>query len=275
MKKSYSHIGGIFFGLMLTTISITAQAQTRTVSGTITSSGQPLSGVIISQEGSDQFTTTNDKGNYRIEVNQEKPILLFRHPEYAEERITIGSQSVFNIQLEQKVKVIEEVILNAGYYKVKHKERTGSIAKVNAKDIENQPVTNVLSALQGRMAGVSITSSSGNNSGGFDVQIRGRNSLRNVTNSLVNGNEPLYVIDGVPMGGQLATSYTVGMEPMRNINPLNAINPNDIESIEVLKDADATAIYGSRGGNGVILITTKKGSAKEVSGSSAATSSKG
>lgn len=114
------------------------------------------------------------------------------------------------------------------------------------------------------MAGVNITSSSGNNSGGFDVQIRGRNSLRTVTNSLINGNEPLYVIDGIPVGGQLATSYTGGFEPMRDINPLNAMNPNDIESIEVLKDADATAIYGSRGGNGVILITTKKGSTKDI-----------
>ncbi|MCS3869467.1 TonB-linked SusC/RagA family outer membrane protein [Chryseobacterium ginsenosidimutans] len=264
MKNSYYHIGGIFFGLMLTAVSSNTQAQTRTISGTVTSSGKPLSGVNISEEGSDQVTTTSENGTYRLEVTAENPILLFRHPDYAEEKVSATNQTVVNISLEQQVKGIEEVILNAGYYKVKDKERTGSIAKVSAKDIENQPVTNVLSALQGRMAGVNITSTSGNNSGGFDIQIRGRNSLRNVTNSLINGNEPLYVIDGIPVGGQLATGYTVGFEPMRNINPLNAINPNDIESIEVLKDADATAIYGSRGGNGVILVTTKKGSAKEV-----------
>jgi TonB-linked SusC/RagA family outer membrane protein len=264
MKNSYYKIGGIFFGLMLTAVSTNIKAQTRTISGTVTASNKPLSGVTISQEGSNQVTTTSENGTYQLKVTAENPILLFRHPDYAEERITATDQTVVNISLEQKVKGIEEVILNAGYYKVKDKERTGSIAKVSAKDIENQPVTNVLSALQGRMAGVNITSTSGNNSGGFDIQIRGRNSLRNVTNSLINGNEPLYVIDGIPVGGQLATGYTVGFEPMRNINPLNAINPNDIESIEVLKDADATAIYGSRGGNGVILVTTKKGSANEV-----------
>lgn len=264
MKNSYYKIGGIFFGLMLTAVSTNIKAQTRTISGTVTASNKPLSRVIISQEGSDQVTTTSENGTYLLEVTAENPILLFRHPDYAEERITATDQTVVNISLEQKVKGIEEVILNAGYYKVKDKERTGSIAKVSAKDIENQPVTNVLSALQGRMAGVNITSSSGNNSGGFDVQIRGRNSLRTVTNSLTNGNEPLYVIDGVAVGGDLTTTYATGIEPMRNINPLNAINPNDIESIEVLKDADATAIYGSRGGNGVILITTKKGTGKDV-----------
>ena len=141
---------------------------------------------------------TGKNGAYILQVSAENSILLFRHPDYAEEKFTLTNQKVVNISLEQKVKGIEEVILNAGYYKVKDKERTGSIAKVSAKDIENQPVNNVLSALQGRMAGVNITSSSGNNSGGFDVQIRGRNSLRTVTNSLINGNEPLYVIDGIP-----------------------------------------------------------------------------
>lgn len=264
MKNSYYNIGGIFFGLMFTAVSINIKAQVRTISGTVTSSGKPLSGVVISEEGSDQVTMTGNNGTYTLQVSAENSILLFRHPDYAEEKFTLANQTVVNISLEQKVKGIEEVILNAGYYKVKDKERTGSIAKVSAKDIENQPVNNVLSALQGRMAGVNITSSSGNNSGGFDVQIRGRNSLRTVTNSIINGNEPLYVIDGIPVGGQLATSYTGGFEPMRDINQLNAMNPNDIESIEVLKDADATAIYGSRGGNGVILITTKKGSTKDI-----------
>ncbi|MDQ0477465.1 SusC/RagA family TonB-linked outer membrane protein [Chryseobacterium sp. MDT2-18] len=264
MKKSYYPIGGIFFGLILTASSINVQAQTRTISGTVTSSNQPLSGVFISQKGSNQVTTTNEKGTYRLEVTAENPILLFRHPEYSEQQITVSNQSVININLEPKVKGIEEVILNAGYYKVKDKERTGSIAKVSAKDIENQPVTNVLSALQGRMAGVSITQNSGTPGGGFDVQIRGRNSLRNVMNSLTDGNVPLYIIDGVPAAGGLVSTLSAGALPLQQINPLNSINPNDIESIEVLKDADATSIYGSRGGNGVILITTKKGKAVPV-----------
>ncbi|RKF37129.1 SusC/RagA family protein [Sphingobacterium siyangense] len=160
-----------------------------------------------------------------------------------------------------KIQSIEEVILNAGYYNVKDKERTGSISKVTAKEIENQPVTNVLSSIQGRMAGVNIVQNSGVPGGGFDIQIRGQNSLRTGTFTDPSGNVPLYVIDGVPFSEILSQKSQISSTifPTGNINPLNSINPNDIQSFEILKDADATAIYGSRGANGVILITTKKG----------------
>ncbi len=265
MKNSYYKIGGIFFGLMLTAVSANTKAQTRTISGTVTASNKPLSGVSISQDGSDQVTTTSENGTYTLKVSAENPILLFRHPDYAEERISATNQTVVNISLEQKVKGIEEVILNAGYYKVKDKERTGSIAKVSAKDLENQPVTNVLSAAQGRMAGVSITQNSGVPGGGFDIQIRGRNSLRTISNSSIDGSQPLYVVDGVPFGSEMTSLYSQVILPSRSINPLNSINPNDIERIEILKDADATAIYGSRGANGVVLITTKKGKSGKLS----------
>lgn len=164
----------------------------------------------------------------------------------------------------RKVQGIEEVVLNAGYYKVRDKERTGSIAKISAKDIENQPVTNVLSSAQGRMAGVSITQNSGVPGGGYDIQIRGRNSLRNRSNSEIDGNQPLYVIDGVPFGSEMSSQYSASVLPGKSINPLNSINPNDIEKMEILKDADATAIYGSRGANGVVLVTTKKGRSGKV-----------
>ncbi|RKE86675.1 SusC/RagA family TonB-linked outer membrane protein [Epilithonimonas arachidiradicis] len=261
MKNSYYNIGGIFFGLILTAVTTHSKAQTRNISGTVTSSNKPLSGVIISQEGSDQVTMTANNGTYTIQVSAENPILLFRHPDYAEEKITLTNQTVVNISLEQKVKGIEEVILNAGYYKVKDRERTGSIAKVSAKDIENQPVNNVLSALQGRMTGVSITQNSGVAGGGFDIKIRGRNSLRGYSTTGYDGNKPLYIVDGVPL--PLVNDFNSGMTasilPYNETNPLNAINPDDIESLEVLKDADATAIYGSKGANGVILITTKRG----------------
>lgn len=157
-------------------------------------------------------------------------------------------------------KVIDEVILNAGYYKVTKKEQTGSIAKVGAKEIENQPISNVLAAAQGRMAGVNIVQSSGVPGSGFQVQIRGKNSLRS------DGNNPLYIVDGVPIGNEVKTfGFTSAILPMSSISPLNSINPADIESIEVLKDADATAIYGSRGANGVILVTTKKGKSGRLS----------
>ncbi|MDX8572208.1 SusC/RagA family TonB-linked outer membrane protein [Elizabethkingia sp. HX QKY] len=258
MKNSYYNIGGIFFGLMFTALSITTKAQVRTISGTVTSSGKPLSGVVISQEGSDQVTMTGNNGTYTLQVSAENPILLFRHPDYAEEKFTLTNQKVVNISLEQKVKGIEEVILNAGYYKVKDKERTGSIAKVSAKDIENQPVTNVLSTVQGRMAGVSITQNSGVPGGGYSIQIRGRNSLRTYANSEIDGSQPLYIVDGVPVGSGMTATYGANILSDANLNPLSNISPNDIESIEVLKDADATAIYGSRGANGVVLVTTKR-----------------
>jgi TonB-linked SusC/RagA family outer membrane protein len=148
---------------------------------------------------------------------------------------------------------LEEVIVNAGYYTVKDSERTGSIARITSKDIETQPVNNLLAAMQGRMAGVSITQATGTPGGGFDIKIRGQNSIRN------DGNAPLYIIDGVPYSSdpigynQTSTSYP------SPTSPLNSINTDNIESIEVLKDADATAIYGTKGANGVVLITTKKG----------------
>lgn len=258
MKNSYYNIGGIFFGLMFTAVSITTKAQTRTISGTVTSSGKPLQGVIISQEGSDQVTMTGNNGTYTLQVSAENTILLFRHPDYAEEKFTLTNQKVVDISLEQKVKGIEEVILNAGYYKVKDKERTGSIAKVSAKDIENQPVTNVLSTIQGRMAGVNITQNSGVPGGGYSIQIRGRNSLRTYANSEIDGSQPLYIVDGVPVGSGMTATYGANILSDANLNPLSNISPNDIESIEVLKDADATAIYGSRGANGVVLVTTKR-----------------
>ncbi|SMP12400.1 MULTISPECIES: SusC/RagA family TonB-linked outer membrane protein [Chryseobacterium] len=261
MKNSYYKIGGIFFGLMLTAVSTNTKAQTRTISGTVTASNKPLSGVSISQEGSDQVTTTSENGTYTLQVTAENPILLFRHPDYDEEKVSTINQTVVNISLEHKVKGIEEVILNAGYYKVKDKERTGSIAKVSAKDIENQPVTNVLSALQGRMPGVNITQNSSVPGGGFDVQIRGRNSLRSYATTGYDGSKPLYIVDGVPLPqvNDFNTGMSANILPYSETNPLNSINPDDIESLEVLKDADATAIYGSKGANGVILITTKKG----------------
>ncbi len=175
---------------------------------------------------------------------------------------TISSESFANREAR-----IDEVILNAGYYKIAEKNRTGSIAKVTAKEIENQPVTNVLSSLQGRMSGVNITQNSGIPGGGFTIQIRGQNSLRTSMNSSIDGNLPLYVVDGIPLSEITAENTQIGatVMPSGKINPLNSINPNDIESIEVLKDADATAIYGSRGANGVILITTKKGKSGKLS----------
>lgn len=258
MKNILSSIASITTMLMLSAYATSAYAQTKTVSGTVFAEGKPVSGVVISQEGSNQTTITTNKGTYQIMVTGNAPVLIFRHPKYADYRLaTTGAEH--NIQLQPKENTIDEVVINAGYYKVKDRERTGSIAKVNSKDIENQPVTNVLSAVQGRVAGVNISTNGGTPGGGYQIQIRGQNSLRTIFNSGIDGNQPMYIVDGVPLGGEVASLFSGAAIAKGSINPLNVISPQDIESIEILKDADATSIYGSRGANGVVLITTKKG----------------
>lgn len=270
MKKNFCSLSNIqlAFGFTLLASGV-AIGQMRVITGTVTDqiNNKPISGVSVFQEGSDVVAVSNGSGLYQVKVSGENPVIVYRHPDYPERKVSLGNRVYVNVSLadSSQENAIEEVVLNAGYYKVKEQESTGSIVKVTSKDIENQPVTNVLSAMQGRMAGVSITQNSGTPGGGFDVQIRGRNSLRNIVNSSVDGNQPLYVIDGVPMGAGLASKYSLTILPLQNINPLNAINPNDIASIEILKDADATAIYGSRGANGVILVTTRKGKSQNLS----------
>jgi TonB-linked SusC/RagA family outer membrane protein len=260
MKKSYTNVGGISLALISALFSFQVQPQTRIIKGTVTAENQPVSGVSISQLNSDQTAVTNSDGTYQLQITTENPTLIFRHPDYAEQRVSVTNQTVVNISLKQKVSSIEEVVLNAGYYNVKAKESTGSIAKVSAKDIVNQPVNNVLSAVQGRMSGVSITNNSGNAGGGFDIAIRGQNSLR------FDGNAPLIIVNGIPLNtnSNSISGLSTGALSKGESSPLNSINPDDIESFEVLKDADATAIYGSRGANGVILITTKNGSSRDI-----------
>ncbi|MGV2448933.1 UNVERIFIED_CONTAM: SusC/RagA family TonB-linked outer membrane protein [Ralstonia mannitolilytica] len=276
MKKNFCSLGHVqmAFGLALLA-SCSAIGQVREISGTVTGKSGALRGVSVFQEGKDQIVVTGDSGRYQIKVSGKSPVLVFRSEGYPVKRVEVGDieerndgkPGVLNVVLGERsdelnkasdtigpaVTGIGEIVLNAGYYKVRDKERTGSIAKISAKDIGNQPVLNVLSAAQGRVAGVNIVQNSGMPGGGYDIQIRGKNSLRAL------GNNPLYVVDGVPVGGEMASQFSGAVLPASSINPLNSINPTDIESIEILKDADATSIYGSRGANGVVLVTTKKG----------------
>jgi TonB-dependent starch-binding outer membrane protein SusC len=232
----------------------TQPTKTHLVSGVVTDATGPLPGVTVSVKGTSISAITDSSGKYSISTD-DNGTLVFRFIGLKTIEIPINDQTQINVLMTDDATTLREVTINAGYYTVKDKERTGSISKISAKDIEKQPVSNVLAAMQGRMAGVDIIQDGGTAGGGFQIKIRGLNSLR------ADGNSPLYIIDGVPYSSETIgySQTTTGMATPTS--PLNSINPSDVESIEVLKDADATAIYGSRGANGVVLITTKKGKA--------------
>jgi TonB-dependent starch-binding outer membrane protein SusC len=236
------------------------------ITGTVTDGGnqQPMAGVNVVVKGTTNGTTTDADGRFTISANA-GDVLVFSFIGYSSAEVTVSEQTIIAIVLREDIQNLKEVVVNAGYYTITKENRTGNISKVAATDIEKQPVSNPLASLAGRVAGLEIIQQNGVPGGNFKVRIRG-------TNSIANGNDPLYIIDGVPFtSASMSFAETSGNilgspSPLasRGSSPLNSLNPADIESIEILKDADATAIYGSRGANGVILITTKKGKAGET-----------
>lgn len=263
MKNNYRHRLALasIFALFFTFNSplLSQNLPLKTISGTITDTDGPLSGVNVLVKHTARGSISDLEGRYSVTASP-NDTLLFTYVGYKTQEVSVGSLShsltsnVINVVMEVDAQALDAVVINAGYYKVSDKEKTGSIVRVTAQEIENQPISNPLAALQGRMAGVNIVQNTGVPGGGFSVRIRGRNSIR------ADGSEPLYIVDGVPYPSQSLGNTTVSTV-MGSVaqSPLNGINPSDIESIEILKDADATAIYGSRGANGVVLITTKKG----------------
>ncbi|AWK04816.1 SusC/RagA family TonB-linked outer membrane protein [Flavobacterium crocinum] len=225
------------------------------VQGTVTDGITPLPGVTIAVKSrSNNSSITDYNGQFSINVSP-SDTLIISFLGFKTLNMPVAGRTKITIVMQFDTTTLQEVKINAGYYSVKESERTGNIARITSKDIETQPVTNILAAMQGRMAGVNIIQTTGVPGGGFDIKIRGQNSLRAAANN------PLYIIDGVPYASDpIGYSQTSTIYPS-STSPLNSINPETIESIEVLKDADATSIYGSRGANGVVLITTKKGKA--------------
>ena len=226
-----------------------------TVNGTVVDeTGDPLPGATVTVEGSLSGTVTDIDGNYSIDV-AEGAVLVVSFIGYKTMRINVSNQSRINIAMELDESSLEEVVV-IGYGTQKKSDLTGSVASLSGKDLNSQPITSLEQGLQGRIAGVQVTNNSSAPGGGMSIRIRG-------TTSILNGSEPLYVIDGFPITGQSQFSTAVGRgrdDYTVNQNPLAALNPQDIESIEVLKDASAAAIYGVRGANGVIIVTTKRGS---------------
>lgn len=223
------------FALLIAAISFPdlLLAQAQQVGGTVTEegTGQAIPGVNVRSKLSAGGAVTDSDGNFRISVSPQDT-LVFSFVGYHSEEVPVGNQTTINVSLAQNIQTLSELVV-VGYGTQERARVTGAISSVGSKEIQEQPVTSVDQALQGRAAGITVANSG---SPGVNplVRIRGMGT--------VGDNNPLYVIDGMPAGG------------------LNEINPNDIESIEILKDASAAAIYGSRAANGVVIVTTKKGS---------------
>ena len=225
------------------------------ITGIVTdaATGQPMAGVNVIVKGTVKGTSTDSDGRYVIEAISGES-LVFSFIGFKTVEIRVNNSMSLDVKMDPDTKTLEAIEINAGYWKVTNAERTGNITKVSAAEIQRQPVSNPIAALQGRVAGLQIIQQTGLPGGNFTVRIRGQNSIS-------NGNDPLYIIDGVPyFSSSLALPRTaVELYGANGTSPLDNLNPSDIESIEILKDADATAIYGSRGANGVVLITTKRG----------------
>ncbi|AFL82524.1 TonB-linked outer membrane protein, SusC/RagA family [Aequorivita sublithincola DSM 14238] len=230
-------------------------SQQNNIKGVVTDSlGIGMAGVNIFIKNTAKGTQSNLDGQYTV-IAHPSDTLVFTYLGFKPQEIMVGNRSILNVVMVLDATALDQVVINAGYYKVSDREKTGSIVRVTAAEIEKQPVSNPLATLQGRLTGVEVIQNSGVPGGGFDIRIRGRNSIR------VDGNDPLYIVDGVPYPSASLGVNTISAVLGGTQSALNGISPTDIESIEILKDADATAIYGSRGANGVVLITTKKGKA--------------
>jgi len=229
-------------------------AQDRTVSGTVTASedGTGLPGVNVIEKGTSNGSMTNVDGGFTVTV-KEGAILVFSFVGYNTSEVTVGSQATINVALEPNVTALNEVVV-IGYGEVNKRDATGAIATVKSEDFVKGIIASPELLIQGKTAGVQITSSSGEPGSAVNIRIRGTSSVR-------SGNNPLFVVDGVPLSGDFisAGGNDYGRGGSTPKNPLNFLNPNDIESMDVLKDAASTAIYGARGANGVVMITTKSG----------------
>ncbi len=238
---------GLFVCLFLIGSQI-VNAQSKQISGTVTSAedGMGMPGVSVVIKGTTIGASTDIDGKYSLEA-QASDVLMFSFVGTVTQEITVGDQTVINVVLEAESIGVDEVIVT-GYTAHRKSEVTGSTVQVKGEDLADMPVVSVDQALQGRVAGVAVSGASGTPGSAQKIRIRGRSSI-------TAGNEPLYVIDGVPMvDGNVSTSSATS-----SLSMLATLNSNDIESISILKDASATAAYGARGANGVVVITTKSG----------------
>ncbi len=253
--KFKKHLGKIVLLMLFCAVQVTAFTQAITVSGRVTATtGEGLPGVSIVVQGTTNGTITDLDGNYTIDGLGESSVLVFSYIGYLTQQFTVGSQTTIDVILEEDLMELDEIVV-IGYGTQKKSDLTGAVSSLQEGDFNKVSAATPEQLIQGRIAGVQITSNNGEPGSGAQIRVRGASTIR-------SGQQPLYVIDGVPLDNTSsspdgAKAEGVGGPPASN--PLNFLSSDDIESISVLKDASSAAIYGSRGANGVILITTKKG----------------
>lgn len=239
-----------------TSVSSSAMADT-VVSGVVKDAedGELLKGVSVTVKGSPLKTITDENGRYQLKLATVNNTIVFSYVGYLNKEVIASKSGDLNVALKVNSKALDEVVV-VGYGKQKRKEVTGAIASINESQLKEIAVSSFENAIQGRVAGLEVSVPSGEPGAAPVIRIRGSASIS-------AGNDPLYVIDGLPISSNLGLQQGIGQRTeaftVPRINPFTTINPNDIQSIEVLKDASAAGIYGSRGSNGVIMVTTKKG----------------
>jgi len=246
MKKFIIVFISLFF------LTVCTFAQQATIAGQVRKAdGEPVAGVRVSVKGASTATSTDQNGLYRIAAGGTEKILVFTALGYKEQEVAVGNRTVVNIELVEEQLDIDEVVV-VGYGELRKKDMTGAVSSIKPEQLENNLIQSLDDALAGKVAGLMVQSGGGQPGSASNILIRGANSLTGST-------QPLIVVDGFPLF-EVSTSTGGGMsDKSGELSAFSFINPDDIASIEVLKDASATAIYGNRGANGVIIITTKKG----------------
>ncbi len=245
------------YAVILFMLPFFVNAQQKTIVGKVTSEkdGAPISGATVTAKGSTKATKTGSDGMFSLIVPSATKSVTVTSVGYSAQLVNVGEDDIATVVLKASEEGLAEVVVNVGYGGSRKRDLTGAVATLRAKDFNVGIITNPDQLFQGKIAGLQVTSNSGQPGAATTVRIRGYSSLRPGTG------QPLYVLDGIPLDGRTARpGFSIGgLGTTPEVNPLLFINPNDIASIEVLKDASSAAIFGSRGANGVILITTKKG----------------
>ncbi|PKQ69449.1 hypothetical protein BZG01_00520 [Labilibaculum manganireducens] len=238
-----------------------AYGQNKTITGTITDDQMlPLPGVSIVIKGTTQGTISDVDGNYSFSIPEGKTVLVFSFIGFKDKIIDASKLTSLNVKMEVETEGLDEVVV-VGYGKMKKSDLTGAVSSVKTDELKGMTISNADQMLKGRLAGVQVTQNSGAPGGAASIRIRGASSIN-------NSNEPLYVIDGIPFSGEGSEiggfAWAGGTGGQTKVNPLSTISPSDIVSMDVLKDASATAIYGAAGANGVVIIQTRRGQSGEA-----------